>query len=55
MVEATDTKKTPCDYQFELLNVDGSIYRVPVLNQGSMGKILQTPVGDRGFNRGAAA
>ena len=39
-MEAKKSKaETFCDYQFEILKVQGASYRVPVLNSNNMGKV----------------
>lgn len=51
MVESIDTaKRGPCDYSFELINIDGAVYRVPIQDTKNVGKILESN-GERSFNQ----
>ena len=36
-----DGKKGPCDYQFENIRVGGRMYRVPVIDNQSIGKVIE--------------
>ena len=59
MVQAIDTsskivtekrKDRFCNYSFETIKVDGSNYRVPVLNQRNLGKVLESTTANSASN-----
>jgi hypothetical protein len=37
-------KRGPCDYQFENIRVSGRIYRVPVIDNTQVGKVIENTV-----------
>jgi hypothetical protein len=50
-------KRGPCDYQFENIRVSGRIYRVPVIDNTQVGKVIENlvPVQKSTSNQDTAA
>ena len=42
MVQVVTKKDRFCDYSFETIKVQGSNYRVPILNQKKLGIVLES-------------
>ena len=54
-MESTSQKRSPCDYEFEILKINGSNFRVPIQNNKRTGKVIEQNQAAANFSQNSKA